>query len=424
MRFAITTACLVTTALIVESVATGAVIVTYEPLAGAISANDMSPNGRFIVGETDLNGDFVADGTYLLDTTTEVMTVLPVEGLNAVAVSDDGKYVLGEMPDPESPDPQLGSTAAMWTAETGWQSLGYLPNAGECPSRSNGYELSADGSVAVGLSWEGCSGRGFRWTEATGMQQLQFLTPVGFGGDRASVCSGDGNLIGGFAQGTQSRTPAIWDGSGAGQLLDPTANARGEVFGINDAGTIMLGTWATTEPTDRAVKWTQGMSGWQREMLGTGSMGPAIQWRGIPMDIADNGTIVGFDTYLGNRVAWILPGGSPPYIDLKAYVNNNGGSVPAEVTLPVCQAISINGRYIIGHGAAAAWRITIDLLGDMNCDGFVDLDDVEPFTQALIDPAAYETAFASCSISHANMNQDAGLDGLDIEGFVAELLNP
>lgn len=131
-----------------------------------------------------------------------------MEGTRATAVSDDGTTVLGDIPDPESPDPDLGETAAIWTAVGGWQSLGYLPNALECPSRSNGYELSADGSVAVGLSWDGCRGRGYRWTEATGMQELQFLTPVGSGGDRASVLSADGNLIGGFAQGTQTRTPA------------------------------------------------------------------------------------------------------------------------------------------------------------------------------------------------------------------------
>src|SRR5690606_4577412 len=115
------------------------------------------------------------------------------------------------------------------------------PNANTCPSRSNGYELSGDGAVAVGLSWDGCDGRGFRWTKATGMVELE---PLANGGNRASVVSGDGNVLAGFAQGSFSRTPTFWESSGDGELLDPpSGDAVGEVHGINDAGTILLGEW-------------------------------------------------------------------------------------------------------------------------------------------------------------------------------------
>lgn len=394
-------------------------ICTFELIPQAISANDMSPDGRWIVGETDLNGDFAPDGGYRFDTLTNTMLLLPAETIHASAVSDDGKFILGDIPDPADPDPSLGTLAALWSAETdAWQSIGYLPNAGECPSRSDGFELSADGSVAVGLSWESCSGRGYRWTDATGMQQLQVLA---FGANRASVVSADGNLIGGFAQGTMSRTPAIWDSTGNGQLLDPpNGDARGEVQGINDAGTILLGTWGTTEPSNRAVKWTKTESGWQRQMLGTGSLqGPF--WMGVPMDIADDGTIVGFDFYLGNRVAWMLDGGAPPYLNFKTWVEAHGGMVGTNL-LGVCQAISTNRRKVIGHGYSIAWMVTIDVLGDMNCDSKLDLNDVDPFVQALLDPGAYGTAYPLCPISHGDMNGDGAQDGLDLAGFISGLL--
>jgi len=400
-------------------VASGTIVATWEIIPGTISANDMSPDGRYVVGETDLNGDFYADGTYLWDSQTNTMTILPEEAVSAVAVSDDGTAVLGDIMNPEDPDPDLGVRAAIWRAATGWQSIGYLPNAGDCPSRSNGYELSADGTVAVGLSWDGCSGRGFRWTQETGMVQLQTLA---FGANRASVLSADGNLIGGFAQGTASRTPSYWNGAGAGTLLDPNFNARGEVMGISDDGNIMLGTWATTESINRAVKWTFNGSGWTREMLGTGSMGAANQWMGVPMDIANNGTIVGFDFYLGNRIAWILIGGVPPYLDFKTYLINHGATLPSSEILPVCQAISTNGRYVIGHGYGAGWRATLDLLGDMNCDGFVNASDVDPFVRALIDPAGYQTDYPGCSAGHADLNRDGAVNGLDAAQMVAEVL--
>ncbi|MHC4613878.1 MAG: hypothetical protein ACYTAU_09910 [Planctomycetota bacterium] len=329
----------------------GAQNVTFKMIERALSANDMSPDGRWVVGESDINGDGWADGTYRLDAVTEQMTILPILGLSAVAVSDDGTVVLGDIPDPEG----IGSNvAAIWTHATGW------------------YELSADGSVAVGLSWDGCSGRGFIWTAETSMLELE---PLANGNNRASVVSADGTLIGGFAQGSFSRTPAIWDDTTAGQLLDPPAgDAIGEVHGINDDGTVLLGTWLTTENAARAVKWTY--PGLVREMLGDGSLLPG--WQGIPMDIADNGTIVGFDILLTSRRAWLRPRGIGPLVELESFIEAHGGVVPPGLVLEVCQAISTDGRYVVGHGfGTGAWRVTIDwpCVGDLNDDDFVDVQD-------------------------------------------------
>jgi hypothetical protein len=90
--------------------------------------------------------------------------------------------------------------------------------------------------------------------------------------------------------------------------------------------------------------------------------------------------------------------------------------------LEVCQAISRNGRFICGHGSGKAFLVTIDLLGDMNCDGFVDLNDVEPYVQAVLDPTGYVTAYPLCAPSHADINQDSAIDGLDVADFVAALM--
>jgi uncharacterized membrane protein len=320
--------------------------VTFEMISGVISANDMSPDGRFIVGET-------ANAPYLLDTLTDTLTLLP-GGIGAVAVSDDGTVVLGNMTDPV----ENAEVAAMWTQDRGWQSLGFLPNALSCPSKSSGYELSADGSVAVGLSWDGCNGIGFIWTEDTGMIALEELAN---GGNRASVVSADGGIIGGFAQGSFSRTPAFWLSDLTGQLLDPPdGDALGEVHGISDDGSTMLGAW-----NGDAVMWTDG--GAVRTVIGGGSLLPT--WAGIAMDIADNGTVVGFDILSGNRRAWIQPDGKGPLQELVSYIESNGGDVPGSTLLHVCQAISTDGRIIIGHTAfLGAWRVTIepDCLADLD----------------------------------------------------------
>ncbi len=271
--------------------------VTFELIPGAFSANDMSPDGRYVVGESDLNGDGLPDGIYLLDRTTEVMTELPAPGLSAVAVSDDGSTVIGDIPDPTGVGTEV---AGRWTAAGGWQNLGQLPNAGACPSRSNSYEISADGSTVVGLSWDGCSGRGFVWTDGTGMLELENL---GNGSNRASVVSADGTIIGGFAQGSFSRTPAVWSNDTSGELLDPpNGDAVGEIRGIRDDGSVLLGSFAgPADPATLAAKWTATPTGWEREQVGAGSLLPG--WASTPMDIADDDTLVGFDFLLGNRRA-------------------------------------------------------------------------------------------------------------------------
>jgi uncharacterized membrane protein len=403
--------------------------VTFEQIPGAMSAMDMTPDGRYIVGET---GGFFPDGTYIYDTETGGITELPPLGLTAVAISDDGSVVLGDIPDPEG----IGSNvAAIWTDATGWQSIGHLPNAGACPSRSDGYELSADGSVAVGLSWDGCRGRGFVWTPLTGMLELE---PLANGDNRASVVSADGMIIGGFAQGSGSRTPAIWDGvSTLGELLDPpNGDALGEVNGISDDGTVLLGHWLKAPMTyAHASKWLATPGGWVREDIGQGALLPG--WKGTAMDIADNGTIVGFDVLITARRAWIQPLGTGDLVEFQSWVEAHGGTIPAGMSLEVCQAISTDGSIICGHGGAAGgWIVRVDwpqwCLGDSNCSGGPpDFLDIQYFTAALTGEAAWSAYYQTnhggelppCPYAVNDMN-GGGVEFTDIQLFVAALGQP
>jgi hypothetical protein len=224
------------------------------------------------------------------------------------------------------------------------------------------YELSADGTAAVGLAWDGCSGTGFLWTEAGGTIALESLAN---GNNRASVVSGDGTLIGGFAQGSFSRTPAIWGAFGNGQLLDPPdGDVLGEVHGINDEGTVLLGEW-----NGKPFTWTEGDAA-------PDIFNPVVPgWTGIAMDIADDGTIVGFDILGLARRAWIRPNGGPAVL-LEDYLEGLGvTNVPAN-GLEVCQAISTNGNVIIGHGLFTGAWIALLCPADFANDGSVDIADL------------------------------------------------
>ncbi len=65
-----------------------------------------------------------------------------------------------------------------------------------------------------------------------------------------------------------------------------------------------------------------------------------------------------------------------------------------------------------------------DILGDMNCDGVLDLDDVSAMVLALLDPDAYAVAYTECDILTGDMTEDGSVDGLDVQGFVDLLIMP
>ncbi len=65
--------------------------------------------------------------------------------------------------------------------------------------------------------------------------------------------------------------------------------------------------------------------------------------------------------------------------------------------------------------------ITQVVLGDLNCDGVVDFDDINPFVLALSDPASYQLAFPDCNYLNADCDQDGDVDFADINAFVALL---
>ena len=59
--------------------------------------------------------------------------------------------------------------------------------------------------------------------------------------------------------------------------------------------------------------------------------------------------------------------------------------------------------------------------GDLNCNGTVDFDDINPFVLALSGRDAYQAAFPRCHWLNADCNGDGVIDFNDINPFVAIL---
>jgi hypothetical protein len=102
-----------------------------------------------------------------------------------------------------------------------------------------------------------------------------------------------------------------------------------------------------------------------------------------------------------------------------ASILRNGDGLIQTLTLP-------KGRYVFtldGAGRVTGYEFNAFVRGDLNCSGALDLMDVEPFVTALIDPVGYALMYPACYRELADMNQDAVIDGLDIQAFVNLLLD-
>ncbi|TWT40388.1 Alpha-amylase precursor [Phycisphaerae bacterium RAS1] len=62
------------------------------------------------------------------------------------------------------------------------------------------------------------------------------------------------------------------------------------------------------------------------------------------------------------------------------------------------------------------------LIGDTNCDGSVNVLDINPFTLAISDPPAYAQQYPGCPIQSGDVNGDGDVDVLDINPFAALLV--
>ncbi|MBS2030704.1 MAG: hypothetical protein JST54_22560 [Deltaproteobacteria bacterium] len=223
--------------------------------AGPLDAGDVDagpPNGtiRFVNvedavgitsdGTTALMMTFGASDTlvFLYDTTTDTLSQVTRTGDNQdpiTGIAPNGGKLIGF----HGTSP---IQAGIWTADAGWLDLGSGFDGGCDPNASSGWGLSADGTIAVGLDWNGCVTNAFRWQDGV-FTELQHIGDV-TGSERASVISDDGAVMGGFASSLAAdRSPAIWYADAGGFALDPTMQVIGEVLTLSHDGQMAAGIW-------------------------------------------------------------------------------------------------------------------------------------------------------------------------------------
>ncbi|MEW6251846.1 MAG: trypsin-like peptidase domain-containing protein [Planctomycetota bacterium] len=137
------------------------------------------------------------------------------------------------------------------------------------------------------------------------------------------------------------------------------------------------------------------------------------------------------------------------------YLSGMGGSVPAAARLRRAwsgdsdgwQTVAADLTSLAGQMVQFRWRFVTDASfadagwwvdgvrieyeryfcrtpGDLNCDGRVDFDDINPFVLALADPRGWMAAYPGCRMENGDINADGHVNFDDINPFVELLSRP
>jgi probable HAF family extracellular repeat protein len=293
--------------------------------------------------------------------------VISIGGRQAGAVSRDGRTIVGS-----ALDSRRIEQAAIWQRAAEWRLLGSFTNAVPCDSDlSSANGTSADGSVVVGLAWNGCTqARAFKWEESTGMVNLG--SSVAGRSSLATGVSADGKVVVGYQERADGfRQGARWVDLQQELIPGPpgsvgfVATARA----ANHDGSIVVGQLCRPgqESDQSAWVWTA------RE--GTRCL-PAPRLRPSPGPViivtangtSDDGRVVGGGQNVGgsadsNAIIWL--DGSPSY--LKDYLQANGVPNAFETWINTGEitGVSPDGRILVGYGAPlGGFRGYMVILGD------------------------------------------------------------
>ena len=204
------------------------------------------------------------------------------DSITPKGVSYDGAMITGDSRrhDDASPSGNVFQPFR-WTAGEGIAALPGMPDG------SHAYDLSADGSVVVGVVYPGVA---LRWTAETGAVDLG--DPDGYTSSLATAVSGDGLTVAGMSGG-DAEEGWRWTAEGG---FEGVGNLRGEGFhsgatGISADGTTLVGFSNVAAPdgsTDdtEAFRWTAGGG-----MTGLGDL-PGGWYFSIASNASGDGSVI------------------------------------------------------------------------------------------------------------------------------------
>ncbi len=270
-------------------------------------------------------------------------------GRVAIGVSENGRIVVGNALDPKGRE-----NAAIWNGGTSWRTLGSVtPNAQPCDQLlSSSYGTNADGTVIVGLAWDGCAfARAFRWTEKTGMVSLGTLNGRS---TRANGVSGDGRVVVGWGTDpTGPRLGAKWVDGVQQMIKNASGGPVGEAFATNRDGSLIAGTNCDFTRIVVPTGWTwTADKGVQCLPVPPAPWVPPLPYSVIVQATSNDGRVmVGSYSFGLDSEALLWLDGQVYF--LRDYLRNNGipDAFRGWINTGFLTGVTPDGRTLVGYGA-------------------------------------------------------------------------
>lgn len=278
-------------------------------------------------------------------------------------VSDDGRIVSATVRSAEAGH----VLSAHWSETTGWAEAP-LGSGAEGGSWSQAHGLSGDGTTLVGQIQRESTSQAATWHRDNGLTTL--ASPSG--NSRANACNRDGSVIVGWCEGTGTGTwqPSVWTGAGL-TILAPT-KAFCEAAGVSADGNIIVGqSYEESWGQRGAALWLNSDFGWVQESLGTLPGTFSGYGQAMALDLTDDGhTIVGFNSFDGNRSVGFIWTPGDGLIDVHEYLVGHEVAIPEGFRISSVTGISGDGSFMTGFGEdttfwppqARSFRICVDAI--------------------------------------------------------------
>jgi len=326
-------------------------------------AMDVSDDGSVIVGQGRIPSNNMA--AFRWDQSTGMINIdnVGLGGFFVNGVSGDGSVIVGRV--------SALSRAFRWTPETG---MTWFEDNANHISFDHAYGVSADGSIIVGSGFGGENCGPIGWNSLDGLYCM-----FSANGGRAEAISPDLRWLVGIA-GNGLRSEAFrYDANNGVEYLGDLAGGAffSHAVAVSDDGQVIVGS-STAGSGTKPFIWTPATGMRRLETVMGGEYCLDLGgWTSIGVtDLSGDGqTVVGTGSYFGNTSGWV------------AYLPRD---------------------YVVR--------------GDLNCSCEVDINDLEPFAQVLLDSESYQAGHPHCDVNRADLNADGLIDGRDIAMFIEMLI--
>lgn len=261
------------------------------------------------------------------------------------------------------------ATAGYWNLAGEFTEIGSFPGAepNADGNFSDGYAISADGTVIGGMGWiGGWTANAMKWTEETGIVNLRDSDES----SRVSTLSGDGSIAAGWIESDWMRYATYWDSENVQHIIPGLGDS--EVMSVSADGELMVGN------SDDSGFFYDGE---EVSFITSTEMGTNT----VLSHVTNSGLVTGLQrNFFQNSQTGIIYNETMGVVTADQYFTQNGVVMPDEYHVHAVSWVSEDGRTFVGWGGSPAVGFVVKLAESAFITGNVTAENAGDVTLATI----------------------------------------